>query len=155
MDSAVRIDDYGDYVFHVILFAIIILAILNAVLMSVLGRRREFGVLQALGLTGAETGLVVFAEGLFLTAASGLVGLVVGFAVTWIFFRDGLDFSGMMEEGMTASGGVIDPVIIPIFRSGQVVVSLLSILVIGTLASLYPAYRASRLDVAEAMKFEQ
>ena len=155
MDSAVRIDDYGDYVFHVILFAIIMLAILNAVLMSVLGRRREFGILQALGLTGAETGLVVFGEGLFLTVASGLAGLVVGYAVTWIFFRDGLDFSGMMEGGMTASGGVINPVIIPIFRSSQVVVSLLSILVIGTLASLYPAFRASRLDVAEAMKCEQ
>jgi putative ABC transport system ATP-binding protein len=38
MDSAVRIDDYGDYVFHVILFAIIALAILNSVLMAVLGR---------------------------------------------------------------------------------------------------------------------
>lgn len=155
LDSAVRIDDYGDYIFHTILFAIIGLAILNAVLMAVLGRRREFGILQALGLTGAETGLVVFGEGLFLTAASGLAGLVLGFAVTWIFFRDGLDFSGLMEGDMTASGGVIDPVIVPVFRSGQVLMSLASILIIGTLASLYPAYRASRLDVAEAMKFEQ
>lgn len=155
MDSAVRIDDYGDYVFHTILFAIIALAILNSVLMAVLGRRREFGILQALGLTGAETGLIVFGEGLFLTAASGLVGLVLGFAVTWIFFRDGLDFSGLMQGDMTASGGVIDPVIVPIFRGGQVVMSLVTIVIIGALASLYPAYRASRLDVAEAMKFEQ
>lgn len=155
MDSAIRIDDYGDYVFHTILFAIIILAILNSVLMGVLGRRREFGILQALGLTGAETGLVVFGEGLFLTAASGLAGLVLGFAVTWTFFRNGLDFSGMMEGDMTASGGVINPVIIPVFRASQVVLSLVSILLIGTLASLYPAYRASQLDVAEAMKFEQ
>ncbi|HSG07634.1 MAG TPA: FtsX-like permease family protein [Longimicrobiales bacterium] len=155
MDSAVRIDDYGDYIFHIILFAIIALAILNSVLMAVLGRRREFGILQALGLTGGETGLVVFGEGLFLTFASGLVGMGVGFALTWIFFRDGLDFSGFMENGMTASGGIIDPVIIPVFRFGQVVLSLASILIIGTLASLYPAYRASQLDVAEAMKFEQ
>ena len=35
---------------------IIALAILNAVLISVLGRRREFGILQAMGLTGFETG---------------------------------------------------------------------------------------------------
>ena len=155
MDSAVRIDDYGDYIFHVILFAIIALAILNSVLMAVLGRRREFGILQALGLTGAETGLVVFGEGLFLTFASGLVGVVIGFALTWIFFRNGLDFSGFMENDMSASGGIIDPVIIPVFRPVQVLLSLASILIIGTLASLYPAYRASQLDVAEAMKFEQ
>ncbi len=154
MDSAVRIDDYGDYVFHAILFAIIALAILNAVMMSVLGRRREFGILQALGLTGGETGLVVMGEGLCLTAASGLIGMVAGFVFTWVFFRHGLDFSAFMES-MTASGGVINPVIVPVFRMDQVFLSVVSILVIGTLASLYPAFRATRLDVAEAMKFEQ
>ncbi len=155
LDSGVRIDDYGDYVFHAILFAIIALAILNAVMMSVLGRKREFGVLQALGLTGAETGLVVLGEGIFLTAASGIAGMMFGFLFTWGFFRHGLDFSAFMKNGMTASGGVINPVITPVFRLDQIVLSLASIAVIGILASLYPAVRASKLDVAEAMKFEQ
>jgi putative ABC transport system permease protein len=155
LDSGVRIDDYGDYVFHTILFAIIALAILNAVMMSVLGRKREFGILQALGLTGAETGWVVLGEGLFLTIASGVAGMVVGLVVTWVFFRHGIDFSSFSSEGWSASGGIINPVIVPVFRVGQLVLSVASILVIGTLSSLYPAFRASKLDVAEAMKFEQ
>jgi len=124
-------------------------------MMSVLGRKREFGVLQALGLTGAETGFVVLGEGVFLTAASGVAGMLLGFAFTWGFFRNGLDFSAFMENGMSASGGIINPVIIPVFRASQIALSLVSIAVIGILASLYPAYRASKLDVAEAMKFEQ
>jgi ABC-type lipoprotein release transport system permease subunit len=155
LDSAVRIDDYGDYVFHVILFAIVALAILNAVMMSVLGRRREFGILQAIGLTGPETGLVVFGEGLFLTAASGIVGMILGFIVTWGIFGDGLDFSAMMENEMEFAGGVIDPVIVPAFHFDAVLLSLFFIVIIGTISSLYPAFRASKLDVAEAMKFEQ
>ena len=155
LDSAVRIDDYGGYVFNVILFAIVALAILNAVMMSVLGRQREFGILQALGLTRGETGLVVFGEGLFLTAASGLVGMILGFIVTWGIFGDGLDFSAIMENQTEAGGGVIDPVVIPAFNFGQILLSLGSILLIGTLASLYPAFRATKLDMAEAMKFEQ
>jgi len=155
LDSAIRIDDYGSYMFHVILFAIIALAILNAVLISVLGRRREFGILQAMGLTGWETGLVVFGEGLFLTAASGVVGMAVGFAFTWTFFRDGLDFSAFMEGGISSAGGVVDPVILPEFYSGDVLLSVYFIVIIGTLASLYPALRASRLDPAEAMKFDR
>ena len=154
LDSAVRID-YGDYVFHVILFAIVALAILNAVMMSVLGRRREFGILQAIGLTGRETGLVVFGEGLFLTAAGGIAGMIVGFIVTWGIFADGIDFSAMMENEMELGGGVIDPVIVPAFHADQILLSLFFIVIIGTLASLYPAFRASKLDVAEAMKFEQ
>lgn len=155
LDSAVRIDDYGDYLFHGILFAIIALAILNAVMISVLGRRREFGILQAMGLTGYETGFVVFLEGLMLTAVSGVVGMVLGLAFTWAFFRDGLDFSAFLENEMSFSGSVIDPVIVPLFHFRQIVVSVWSIAIVGTLASLYPALRASRLDPAEAMKFEQ
>jgi ABC-type lipoprotein release transport system permease subunit len=155
LDSGVKIDDWGDAIFHVILFAIVALAILNAVMMSVLSRQREFGILQAIGLTGMDTSLVVFLEGLFLTAASGVAGMLLGFAFTWGFFRDGLDFSSMMSNEMEFSGGIIDPVIVPVFRFGQVLLSVVTIAVIGTLASLYPAWRASRLDVAEAMKFEQ
>jgi len=155
LDSGVRIDNWGDYVFHIILFAIIALAILNAIMMSVLGRQREFGILQALGLTRVETGWVVMGEGLFLTAVSGLVGMVIGLVVTWGFFRHGIDFSSASSSGWSASGGIINPVIVPIFRFSQIVLSVASIVVIGTLASLYPAVRASKLDVAEAMKFEQ
>ncbi len=154
MASAVRIDDWGDYIFHIILFAIITLAILNAVMMAVLGRRREFGILQAMGLTGAETGWIVFGEGLFLTAFSGVAGMILGFAFTWGFFRDGLDFGVFIQNPMTASGAIINPVVVPIFRPGQIGLSVASIILIGTLASIYPAFRASRMDVAEAMKFD-
>ena len=153
--DAIRIDDVGDYVFHTILFAIVALAILNAVMMSVLGRRREFGILQAMGLTRAETGWIVFGEGLFLTAASGLVGMVLGLIITWGFFRDGLDFSALMEGEMAFSGTIIDPVIIPQFRLSLILASVYSIFIVGMLASIYPAVRATRLDVAEAMKFDR
>jgi ABC-type lipoprotein release transport system permease subunit len=154
LDAAIRIDDYGDYLFHIILFVIVGLAIVNTVLMSVLHRTREFGVLRALGLTRGQTAGVVFGEGMILTAVSGLLGMVLGFAVTWIFFRNGLDYSGMVENDFTFSGVVLDPVIIPEFRLIQIFQSLGSIGVIGILASLYPAFRATRIDVAEAMKFE-
>ena len=154
LNAAVRIDDYGDFVFHGILFGIVALAVLNTVLMSVLYRKREFGVLQALGLTPAETGLVVFVEGLLLTALAGVVGMALGVAVTWVLFRDGLDFSSLMDQDFTFSGIVLDPVIVPEFRMVHLLQSVLSIAVVGIAASIYPAYRATRIDVGEALKFE-
>ena len=154
LDAALRIDDYGDYVFHGILFAIVALAVLNTVLMAVLHRKREFGVLQALGLTPAETGLVVFTEGLLLTALAGVVGMIAGATLTWVFFGNGLDFSFFISEEMTFGGIVIDPVIVPEFRMVQVMQSFLSIAVVGTVASIYPAYHATKIDVGEALKFE-
>ena len=124
-------------------------------MISVLGRRREFGVLQAMGLTGVETGFVVFLEGLFLTFISGVAGISAGLLFTWGLFRDGLDFSIFMEDGMEFGGQIMEPIIIPRFSVEQILISTLVILSIGTISSLYPALRASKLDVAEAMKFEQ
>ncbi len=152
--SMVRVDDYGDYIFHGLLFAIVALAILNAVLMSVLFRKREFGVLQALGLSPGETGTLVFIEGLFLTSVSGVVGIVAGFALTWLFFRDGLDLSFLFDQELTFSGLVFDPVMVPKFAVAHVVQSVGFIVAIGVAASIYPALHASHLDPAEAVKWE-
>lgn len=154
LDAAVRMDDWADYVFHIMLFVIAATAIINTILMSVMYRTREFGVLRALGLERGEVGRVVFIEGMILTAISGLVGMALGAAIVWGFFRNGLDFSAIWDMEMEAAGIVIDPVIVPRFHWNQILQSLAFILVIGSLASVYPAWRATRIDVAEAMKFE-
>ncbi len=153
--AAVAIDDFGNYLVFGILFIIIGFGIVNTVLMSVLHRYREFGVLQALGLTPGQTGTVVLVEGLVMTAVSGLVGVALGLLCTWYFFGDGLDFTNLMGEEMTFSGVVIDPVIVPLFRVARVVHVLLFILSIGAVASIYPAIRAASIDVPTAMKFER
>ncbi|MEJ2483591.1 MAG: FtsX-like permease family protein [Gemmatimonadota bacterium] len=118
-------------------------------------RTREFGVMRALGLNRGEVGRLVFTEGMLLTLASGVVGMLIGLAVVWLFFRNGIDFSSMMSGEMTAAGTVIDPVIVPEFRLVQVAESLLFVFAVGTAASIYPAWRATRLDLAQAMKFAE
>ena len=153
--AAVIIDEFGNHVVMGILFIIIAFGIVNTVLMSVLHRHREFGVLQALGLTPRQTGAVVLVEGLTLTAVSGCAGVLLGLVTTWYFFGNGLDFSGLIGEEMTFSGVVIDPVIVPLFRVSRLVQVFTAILVIGTVASIYPARRAATVDIAESMKFER
>ncbi|MDP2470967.1 MAG: FtsX-like permease family protein [Candidatus Palauibacterales bacterium] len=155
LNAALRMDDWADYVFHLVLFVIAATAIVNTILMSVMYRTREFGVLRALGLERGEVGRVVFIEGMILTAISGVVGMALGAAVVWGFFRNGLDFSALWDMELEAAGVVIDPVIIPAFHWNQILLSLISILAIGSLSSVYPAWRATRIDVAEAMKFEE
>ena len=155
--AAIAIDDFGNYLTNGFLFVIIAFGIVNTVLMSVMHRRREFGVLQALGLTPGQTGAIVLVEGLTLSAASGLLGVALGLAGTWYFFGDGLDMSGIMEniDDMTFSGAVIDPVIVPLFATRRLLQIVAFILSIGAVASIYPALRAARVDVAEAMKFDR
>ena len=152
--SAVKIDDAGDWVFHLILFAIVALAILNAVFMSVLHRKREMGLLRALGLSARETGLVVFIEGVLLTAASGVIGVALGFGLVWLFFRNGLDLTGLMPEDLTFGGIVFNPVMYPVIEFKHLTQSLFFTAVIGLSASIYPAWQAAGLDPAESVKVE-
>ena len=152
--SALKLDDGGDWAFHFILFAIVALAILNAIFMSVLHRKREMGLLRALGLSGRETGLVVYIEGILLTAASGIAGVALGLAVVWLFFLDGVDFSGMMPEDLNFGGIAFDPVMFPVIEAKHVVQSVLMTVAIGLSASLYPAWQAGRMNPAESVKVE-
>ena len=152
--AALKLDSGGDWAFHFILFAIVALAILNAIFMSVLHRKREMGLLRALGLSGRETGLVVYLEGVLLTGVSGILGVAVGFAVVWLFFRDGLDLSGMMPEDLNFGGIAFDPVMVPVLETKHVVQSALMTMAIGLSASFYPAWHAARLDPAESAKVE-
>ena len=152
--SAIAIDDLGNYVTQLLLFTIIAFGVMNTVLMSVLHRHREFGVLQALGLTPGQTGAIVLIEGLALTAISGCIGVALGLLGTWYVVGDGLDISSMTGD-MTFAGVALDPVIRPAFRAQRVLQALAFIAFVGALASIYPAVRAARIDVTEAMKFDR
>ena len=155
LEAAVKMDDFGDYIFHVVTLVIVALAIVNTILMSVLHRTREFGVVRALGLTPRDTGAQVLIEGLLLSAVSGAIGIVVGIGVTWLFWREGLDFSGMMGEGIRGAGVMLDSVIYPQFTPRVLLQSFTFVFAVGVLASLYPAYRATKIEIADAMKFEE
>ena len=154
LGAAVAIDDFGNYLVQGFIFTIIAFGIVNTVLMSVLHRRREFGVLRALGLTPGQTGAIVLVEGLTMTAVSGFIGVGIGLAVTLLIADNGLDFSALMDE-MTFSGVLIEPIAYPLVRTVRLVQVLLFILFVGAAASVYPALRAARLDVTEAMKFDR
>ena len=127
------IDDFGNYLVQAFLFTIIAFGVVNTVLMSVMHRHREFGVLQALGLTPGQTGAVVLIEGFTLTAISGFLGVGLGLLGTWYFLGDGLDLTAMMEnmDEMTFSGVAVDPVIVPLFTVRRIVQVLVFILFVG------------------------
>ena len=156
--ALVAVDQYGNYFVFGILFIIIGFGIVNTVLMSVLHRHREFGVLQALGLTPRQTGAGVLMEGLLLTLISTLVGGGLGTGLTWYFFGDGLDMAALAGDAMANMdlGGVLmDPIVIPLFTVARTMQTLGWIMMMGVLASVYPAIRATRIDVCESMKFDR
>ena len=150
------LDDYGDYIFHGLLFAIVALAILErGPDVRALSKARVRSATGARSQPGRDRNSGLHRRRLSSHLVSGLVGMTAGFAGTWLFFRDGLDLSFMFDSELTFSGLVFDPVMVPAFSFWDTSPRVsLFMLVIGVAASLYPAIHASHLDPAEAVKWE-
>jgi ABC-type antimicrobial peptide transport system permease subunit len=111
---------------------------LNTMLMSVLERTREIGVLRALGWRRRQVVGMILREALALGVIGGICGIMLGVALNW-----GLGF-------IPGIGGMLEP-----HYSSQLLVQVLAVaLMTGLLGGLYPAWRATRMQPVEALRYE-
>lgn len=146
------VDDAGNYIFLTLILIMVGFGIINTVLMSVLERTREFGLLRALGLSRIHLLLLVFCESLLLSILAVAIGwLIGGLAHLW-FAHNGIDLSAIMNEGTQIMGTFIDPVVYTELSWARI--SQLTIIIfLTTLASgIYPAIKAARVTPVEALR---
>ena len=126
-----------------VLIAIVIgfLGIVNTLLISVLQRTREIGLLRAIGMTRRQISRTVTAEALYLALLGGVIGIITGL------------LGGLVPVRlyMLAVTGYLMPISIPWLT---LLWALLAALAIGWLASFIPARRAARIDVLDAIGYE-
>jgi len=138
-----------------IILLIVLLGVASAQLAAVLERRREFAVLAALGMSGPRLVGLVVQEALMLGAGGAVVGIAAGVPIIWRFAHSGIDLSSYVGGSYSFQGVLFDPIIYGDFGwwiPGYVTaVSLVATIV----ASLYPAWYASRTDPAVALRVAQ
>jgi putative ABC transport system permease protein len=114
------------------------LGVLNTMLMSVFERTREIGVLRALGWRRKSVLGMILREAVLLGLLGGVAGIAISFALV-----------ELMKQS-AALGSWVDPVWSwDIFARAF----LLSVF-LGAIGGLYPAYRATRLQPVEALRYE-
>ena len=131
-------------VFGGIAFVVAAFSIVNTLLMSVVERKREIGVLQALGASRRHIGLMFAAE----AAAIGFWGGIVGAIVGWLMCQIGSEWArGQWPYILGSSDAFLPPDwLFPIL--------LIFTTLLGLAAGVYPAIRAARLDPVEALRYE-
>jgi putative ABC transport system permease protein len=114
-----------------------VFGIVNTLMLSVHERTREIGMLRAIGMTRRQLRRTVRFESAITAVIGSLLGLVVGLAFGWIVIE------GLSSEGLSFH--------VP---WGTLILCLIVAAIVGVLAGVWPAWRASRLRVLDALSYE-
>ncbi|MEU1290409.1 FtsX-like permease family protein [Kitasatospora sp. NPDC005856] len=116
---------------------IAVLGVVNTMAMSVFERRREIGMLRAIGLDRLGIRRMVRLESLLIALFGGLVGVALGILTAWAGVRT-------LADSLKDITTVVPPL--------QIACYLLAAAVIGLLAAMWPAHRAAKLDILDSIK---
>lgn len=127
----------------------------TTVVVSVLERTREFGVMVALGLDQASLAWLVTFESVFATTLGWLVGLAAGYGVLWIFsVTNALGALMVGMYGDVLSGLALTDQVYAAVRPEYALFASVTVALAAVFAILVPARRVRRLNPSEAMRTE-
>ena len=151
LSQILGLDHAFNYVMNGVILAMVGLGILNTILMRVLERRYEFGVCKALGLRPRQLAVMVIGESLALTAISLALGLALGLSVHYYFATSGLDLRWVFRTGLPPAL-VFDPILYSRLSLNRIVWSVSIVFMMATIISFYPALKAARTELPDALK---
>ncbi|MEL6672449.1 MAG: FtsX-like permease family protein [Bacteroidota bacterium] len=137
------------YIFIGIILLALGFGIVNTMLMAILERTRELGMLMSIGMNRIKIFLMVLLETTFMCMVGGPIGILLGYMLVSIFNRVGIDLSAF-SEGM-GSFDISSQVYTYVPAEWYWQIGLM-VIITAFIASLYPARRALKLKPAEAVR---
>jgi len=138
-------------VFLIIILAALSFGIINTMLMVVLERTKELGMLTAIGMNKRRVFSMIMAESVFLSLVGGVVGIIVSKIMLLFTANTGINFAsaaqGLEEMGFSSH-------IYPTISNTFFITVTILVIITGMLSSIYPAIKALRPDPSDALRTE-
>jgi len=145
----VSVSDQMVFIFMGIILLALAFGIINTMMMAVLERTREIGMLLALGMNKLKVFIMILMETIFLVLAGCPGGITIAFTAIAITKNTGISFKKYKE--VYSSFGYSD-VIYPTLTSWQFWMIMLLVIITAIIAALFPAWKALKLKPAESIR---
>lgn len=137
------------YIISGIILLALTFGIINTMLMSVLERIRELGMLMAIGLNKRKIFIMIMLETFYLSLISTPIGLLVGWLTVKTLGKTGINLS-MFSEGLASYG--FNAIIYPALDHEKYVIIVIMSLITAIISAIYPSYKALQLNPSEAIR---
>ncbi len=148
--SAVRLFDTIMYIFFMIVFITVIFSVANTLIMAIMERFHEIGVMKSIGTRPSWIFNMVLFEAINLGIVGLVAGIIIGVAITGLLAISGIDLSFYTESMRVFGTGSI---IYPAIKTLDIVVATLIVLITTIIAALYPAVKAARIKPLDALHY--
>ena len=147
--SMIDMMNYFSYLFLIIILGALAFAIINTMLMSVMERTREFGMLMALGMNKRKVFNMILTETVFLSVVGAIFGLVISILIGHYFARHGFDLSSV-ASGMNYLG--FSSRVFFRVNNQFYVMSIIMVVIVALISGISPALKALKLQPATALR---
>jgi putative ABC transport system permease protein len=146
--QAIEMDLVSGLIFYGLLIIVVAFSILNTFLMAIFERKKEFGVMMAIGTTPRRLTKVLLIESLSMTLIGIIIGIILGIGITYYFQIHGIDFASGSE--LLSQFGITGRMY-PKLSLLSISIGPFMVLFFTFIAALYPALKVRRLRPVEAM----
>jgi ABC-type lipoprotein release transport system permease subunit len=140
-----------DFIYVGIILLALAFGIINTMLMAVLERAKELGMLMAIGMNKLRVFSMIMIESVLLTLTGAAIGMGISAILIAIFQQTGINLT-MWAEGIEAFG--FSSVIYPVLTLRNYIDITILVVLTGVIASIWPARKALKMNPAEALRTE-
>jgi ABC-type lipoprotein release transport system permease subunit len=141
----------GQQVILLVLFIIVAIGVLNTALMTVLERRREYGVLKAIGTRPRQIFSLIVLEIQLLALGSIVLGFGISLPINSYLSRHGIPITGLFSKPVTF-GGMQYKALTSEINLRSFLIPAITVLISAFLVSIFPALKAARTEPAKSIR---
>ena len=150
IEQLIQSDRGSGIIMLAILYMVIAFGMFSVIMMMVKERKREFGVIHAVGMKKTKISIIVFLETLIIGMIGSSIGLLISFIFCYVFYENPIPLTGELATATEQYG--MEPYMFFSLKSSLFYSQMILVFLISLFISIFPIINIHRLKITKAMR---